>query len=92
MAEFLGVSDEFKSKAVDSGIAYLITTQSIFVVVALWATIVLPASNDRPDKTRFTHAVCIYVALNMMVSFALLTIKTAALLWFIYGSLQARNA
>ncbi len=92
MAEFLGLSDEFMSKAVDSGIAYLITTQSIFVVVAIWATIVMAASEDRPDKNRFTHAVCIYIALNMMVSFALLTIKTAALLWFIYGSLQSRWA
>ena len=91
-SEFLGLSDEFMSKAVDSGIAYLITTQSIFVVVALWATIVLAGSEDRSDKTRFTHAVCIYIAMNMMVSFALLTIKTAALLWFIYGSLQARKA
>lgn len=91
-AEFLGLSDELLSKAVDSGIAYLITTQSIFVVVALWATIVMSASEDRSDKTRFTHAVCIYIAMNMMVSFALLTIKTAALLWFIYGSLQTRKA
>ncbi len=27
----------------------------------------------------------------MMVSFALLTIKTAALLWFTYGALQGRG-
>ena len=90
-AEFLGLSDKFMSKAVDSGIAYLITTQSIFVVVALWAAIVVTASENRPDKTRYTHAVCIYIALNMMVSFALLTIKTAAVLWFIFGSLQEKD-
>ena len=90
-AEFLGFSDRFMSKAVDSGIAYLITTQSIFVVVALWAAIVVTASEDRPDKIRYTHAVCIYIGLNMMVSFALLTIKTAAMMWFIYGSLQERD-
>ena len=91
LPEFLGVSDALMSKAVDSGIAYLITTQSIFVVVAIWATIGMSASEDRPDKSRIVHAAMIYVALNMMVSFALLTIKTAALLWFTYGSVVGRR-
>ena len=86
--EFLGLSDEYMTKAVDSGLAYLITTQSIVLVVILWAMVVLCAREDRPEQARYVHAVCIYMALNMMVSFALLTIKTAALLWFIYGSLQ----
>ena len=92
LPEYLGVSDEFMSKAVDSGIAYLVTTQSIFVVVAIWATIALSAAYDRPEKSRIVHAAMIYVALNMMVSFALLTIKTAALLWFAYGSILGRRA
>lgn len=90
--EYLGVSDEFMSKAVDSGIAYLITTQSVFLVIAIWLTIALTSAEDRPDKTRIVHAVMIYVAFNMMVSFALLTIKTAALLWFTYGAIQGRRA
>ena len=89
--EYLGLSDAFMSKAVDSGIAYLITTQSIFVVVALWATVGMAGRDDRPDKIRIVHAAMIYVALNMMVSFALLTIKTAAPLWFAYGALQSRR-
>lgn len=91
VSEYLGLSDEFMSKAVDSGIAYLITTQSILVVIAIWATIAMAGSEDRPDKTRIIHAVMIYVGFNMMVSFALLTIKTAALLWFCYGALQGRK-
>ncbi len=78
VSEYLGLSDEFMSKAVDSGIAYLITAQSILVVIALWATIAMAGSEDRPDKTRIIHAVMIYMAFNMIVSFALLTIKTAA--------------
>ncbi len=91
-AEYLGVSDEFLTKAVDSGVAYLITTQSIFVVVALWAVIVVTASENSPDKVRYTHAVCIFIALNMMISSSLLTIKTSAILWLLYGSLQARQS
>ena len=70
----------------------MITTQSIFIVIALWLTIALTSAEDRPEKTRIVHAVMIYVAMNMMVSFALLTIKTAALLWFTYGSIQGRRA
>ena len=91
LSEYLGVSDEFMSKAVDSGIAYLITTQSVFIVIAIWATVGLSSPEDRPDKSRIVHAAMIYVALNMMVSFALLTIKTAALLWFAYGSIIGRG-
>ena len=92
MPEFLGVSEKYLAKAVDSGIAYLITTQSIFVVVALWAVIVATASEDSPDKIRYTHAVCIFVALNMMISSSLLTIKTSAIMWLLFGSLQLRRS
>lgn len=90
--DVLGLSDRFMSKAVDSGIAYLITTQSIFLVMILWATLGLAGRTDQPAQIRFLHAAMIYISLNMMVSYALLTIKTAALLWFILGSLQRRGA
>jgi putative polymerase len=89
--EFFGISDEKEllSKAVDSGIAYLIITQSILATAILWMFIVFGSAERTREQIRLTHATGIYLSLVMMVSFAFLTIKTAALLWFIYGALQA---
>jgi putative polymerase len=89
-AEFLGVSNETEllSQAVDSGIAYMIMTQSILAFAILWIFIVFGSAERTRDQIRFTHATGIYLSLTMMVSFAFLTIKTAAILWFIYGALQ----
>lgn len=89
LQEWLGVSQRYLTLAVDSGLAYLITTQSIFGVLIIWLFIVFAARERTPEQIRFTHGLCIYLALTMMVSFSLLTIKTAALLWFIQGALQA---
>jgi len=88
--EYLGVSDQPKllSQAVDSGVAYLIITQSVLAFAALWTFIVLGSAERNREQIRFTHATAIYLSLVMMVSYAFLTIKTAALLWFIYGALQ----
>jgi putative polymerase len=90
LVEFLGVSTDrvLISQAVDSGLAYLILTQSLFGVVLLWLFIALGSAERTPAQLRFKHAACIYLSLTMMVSFAFLSIKTAALLWFVHGALQ----
>jgi putative polymerase len=88
--ELLGISNdqELLSQAVDSGIAYLIITQSIFGLAVLWMFITLGFSETEPDQLRFANALSLYLSLTMMVSWSFLTIKTASLLWFIAGSLQ----
>jgi hypothetical protein len=43
---------------------------------------------DTPAQVRYYQATCLWLALFMMVGAAFLTIKTAGLLWFIFGSLQ----
>lgn len=91
--EFFGISNdpELLSQAVDSGVAYLIMTQSILAFAILWMFIVFGSAERTREQIRFTHAAGIYLSLTMMVSFAFLTIKTAAILWFIYGALQASH-
>jgi hypothetical protein len=37
------------------------------------------------------HGACFYLALNLMVSFSLFSIKTAAPLWFLYGYVRGRT-
>ena len=86
--EFFLLSDRFVWLAVDSGIAYLIMTQTVVGFVLIWSFIVFGASERRADQVRFTHAVIVYLCLALMVSFSILTIKTAALLWFMQGILQ----
>ncbi|MFA5951576.1 MAG: polysaccharide biosynthesis protein GumE [Hyphomicrobium sp.] len=91
LPELLGISNRFLDKAVDSGLAYLISTQSLVGVILLWTAVIFASKEDTPDQARFTHALAIYLALSMTVSYSLLSIKSAALLWFIHGSLQAQS-
>jgi putative polymerase len=86
--DLFALSDRFIWQAVDSGVAYLIMTQTIIGFVVIWCFVTIGPSQDRPEEARYTHAVSIYMSLAMMVSFSMLTIKTAALLWFIQGTLQ----
>lgn len=87
--EYLGLSNEYLGKAMDAGVAYLITTQSIIGLILLWAYITLGTREETDEQIRFTHALALYLALSMIVSYSFLTIKTGALLWFIQGSLQS---
>ncbi len=92
VAEYLGFSNEFLGKAMDAGVAYLITTQSLPGLLLLWTYIGWGTREDTPEQVRFTHALSLYLALSMMVSYSFLSIKTAALLWFIQGTLQSASA
>jgi putative polymerase len=91
LVEFLGMSDRYLDQAVDSGLAYLITTQSILGTAILWVFIICGSFDKTREQIRYTHAICIYLAMTLMVSFAFLSIKTAALLWFIHGVLQTQG-
>jgi putative polymerase len=89
--DFLGISDRYAKLAVDSGLAYFIVTQSIIGLCAVWLFIVYASAEARMEQVRYNHALCLYVSLLLMVSYALFTIKTAALLWFIHGCLQKKG-
>jgi putative polymerase len=57
-------------------------------LILFWLLLVMNAEERRPEQIRFLHGLCIYLSLTMLVSYSLFSIKTAALLWFIHGSLQ----
>ena len=86
--EWLAISSKPVEASMDSGLAYLILSQSLLGVVVIWAFIVFVSLEDTVAKVRFTHALALYISLTLMVSYSLFTIKTASLLWFIHGSLQ----
>jgi putative polymerase len=91
-ADWFGLSDRYLLDAADSGIAYLIATQSIVGVLVLWVFLALLGREQTLEQARFKTGALIYVALTMLVSYSLFTIKTAALLWFVFGALQASPA
>ena len=73
--------------AADSGISYFIITQSVLGLAAIWLFVCLvPRYHDR-RSTIFVHGICIYIAFNLLVSYSLVSIKTAAPMWFMYGYL-----
>lgn len=90
LPDLLGYSDKFLEKAVDSGIAYLILTQSLIGTVLIWFFIACLSTQKNEEQVRYTLSLLLYMALAMMVSYSTLTIKTASIAWFIHGVLQQR--
>lgn len=88
ITEFLGMSDAFIDKAVDSGIGYIITTQSIAGLVLFWILCSCCSRYETREQICYNHALCLYVCFNSLVSYGFLTIKTAALLWLVKGILE----
>jgi putative polymerase len=88
----LGVDLTLIGKGADSGILYFILTQSIMGVAALWSALCFfqPPSSRR--AVIMMHGICFYLAFNLMVSFSLFSIKTAAPLWFLYGYVRGRTS
>jgi putative polymerase len=75
--------------SLDSGISYFITTQSVVGLIVVWLFICLvPRYRDWRSKI-FVHGMCIYITFNLLVSYSLFSIKTASLMWFMYGYLLA---
>ena len=89
--DLLGLKNTLIPPAVDSGITYLILTQSLPGVLLLWLFIVYSGADATAEQVRYSHALCLYISLSMLVSYAFLTIKTASLAWFIQGALQHRR-
>jgi putative polymerase len=84
LANYAGLSLDKMKDAEDAGFAYLIMSQSLPVALLLWTGLFL--RRLRTVNARFIHlAVALYVALNLTVSWAIFTIKTAGLLWLLLG-------
>jgi putative polymerase len=87
IATLLGLHPKESEFGADSGISYFIITQSVFGPAAVWLFVCLvPRYHDR-RSTIFVHSICIYIAFNLLVSYSMFSIKTAALMWFMYGYL-----
>ena len=85
--EWLGISKT--SPTLDSGHEYLILTQSVFGLLLFWLFTALGLPGQETPVLKFNHFLSLYLALNLIVSAAVFSLKTAAPLWFMYGALMA---
>lgn len=87
LIDYAGLSDLHLAKSVDAGVVYLILTQSLLGLIALWTAITLSAREERLDQKIYKNGLLLYLSLTMMVSYSFLSIKTAAPVWFVFGVL-----
>jgi putative polymerase len=91
LPSLLGFDPTLINRSYDSGISYLILTQSVVGVVVLWAAICFLQPPTSRHALLLMHGICVYTSLLLMISFSLFSIKTAAPLWFLYGYVRARG-
>lgn len=87
LIDYAGLSDLHLAESVDAGVVYLILTQSLLGLIALWTAITLSAREERLDQKIYKNGLLLYLSLTMMVSYSFLSIKTAAPVWFVFGVL-----
>jgi putative polymerase len=76
--------------AADSGWLHIIITQSILGLSGYWIAITMLGGGG-PRSRRFAHAAGIFFAFALPVSYSILSIKSAALLWMTLGAAYAHD-
>lgn len=87
-ADLAGIEEQTVKAAFDSGIVYLVATQSVFGALMIWGAITLFPEEKTTAARVITHCLALYMTLTMLVSYSFVSIKTAALAWMIAGALQ----
>jgi putative polymerase len=73
----------------DSAYTYVLVEVGILGAAALWALFIYSPVTDRASR-RFKTVIALYYTLVLTIAASAFTIKTAALLWFLYGTLNRR--
>jgi putative polymerase len=74
----------------DSGYGYVLVKIGLAGLLAIWALFVYAPVVDS-NAWRFKNFIAFYVVFLLTISASLFSIKTAALLWFLYGTLNNPN-
>jgi putative polymerase len=84
----LQTSDFFTSGyAGDSGYGYALVKVGVVDLAAIWALFVYSPTLDA-DAWRFKNFIAFYIVFLLTISASLFSIKTSALMWFLYGTLN----
>jgi putative polymerase len=76
--------------AADSGYSYVLMKIGLVGFAAMWALFVYAPVGDK-EAWRFKNFIAVYVVSLLVISASIFSIKTAALLWFLYGTLNNPN-
>ena len=74
----------------DSGIAYLVMSQSLVGVIMLQMFLYVQPELRRPDQKLVLHGTALTFALSILVSISMLSIKTAGFYWLLVGAVIAQ--
>jgi putative polymerase len=87
----LRISNLFSSGyAGDSGYGYVLVKVGLVGLAAIWALFTYAPVLDE-DAWRFKLFIVFYIVFLLTISASLFSIKTAALLWFLYGTLNNKK-
>lgn len=76
---------------VDAGFSYLIGSQSLIVCAFLWLTLMISRTGEDHSSRMFKHGLAIFFVLCLSVSYSMLSVKIAGVLWALYGFTYARR-
>lgn len=88
---FMGVSRYEDYFVADSALGYLLNDQGFLGVLLFWLPPIFFMRSLPKEARIYLFGLGFYIALGMVLTQAIFTIKTASLLWFCYGYLISRN-
>lgn len=89
-SQFFGLRP-YDSEMVDSGFLYILGYQGILGFLLYWLPPVFFKARLSREARVFWFGAAIFLVFGFMISNAIFTIKTAALLWFCYGYIISRT-
>jgi len=88
--QLLGVRVE-RIRFDDAGWADFVQAQSLLIAIGLWLTLALSSFGRDPGNRMAKHGIMLFLTLCLPISNSLLSIKTAAAMWALYGFCHARG-
>ena len=85
LSVFVGLGGLQVAGTVDTGLGYLLETQGLFGTLIFWLAPILVHRHVQGPARSLMFFMAIYFGAGFLFSAALYTIKTAALLWFVFG-------
>jgi hypothetical protein len=88
----MGGSAEQINRTFDSGYAYILYSQTIFGLLALWLFVFATGSEKNREARYFSHCLTLFIFFNLLIGFGVFSAKIAPLLWIVAGYYKSRYA
>lgn len=88
LEQAMGLVDPVPGWSFDSGWTYFSMTQSFIGILLFWIALVFMMPKSAPLGRQLVYGITAFFALNMPISNSFISIKAAAMLFALYGSLM----